>query len=73
MTGKAKAATPPEALRILASFKPVPSAFQLDGEGDGGQMTLVFDASQVLPATQAWATYAGRGFLLAFEPEPGTG
>lgn len=56
---------------LLASFKPVPSAFQLDGEGDGGQMTLIFDRSQVLDATQAWALYSGEGFRLSFAPDMG--
>lgn len=56
---------------VLASLKPVPSAFQLDGEGDGGQMTIVFDRSQVLMATQAWATFAGEAFRVTFSPERG--
>jgi len=59
------------AVTVLASLKPVPSAFQLDGEGDGGQMTLVFDRSQVLMATQAWATFAGESFRVTFAPDAG--
>lgn len=55
-------------IEFLAAFKPVQSAFQLDGDGDGGQLTLVFDRSQVMLATQAWAAYSGDAFMLAFAP-----
>ena len=52
---------------VLMAFKPIQGAFQLDGEGDGGQMTLVFDRSEVGAATAVWARFAGKAFEVTFE------
>ena len=51
---------------VLVQFKSTASAFQLDGDGDGGQMTFVFDRSQVASATAAWAEFSGKGFEITF-------
>ena len=55
-----------EHIELVAYFKPVASAVRLDGEGDGGEMVLTFDRSQVANAVAAWAQYSGKAFVLTF-------
>ena len=45
---------------FLATFKPIQSAVRLDGQGDGGELVLTFDRSQMAEVLRAWAEYAGK-------------
>ena len=49
-----------EPTTFLATFKPIQSAVRLDGQGDGGEMVLTFDRSQMAAVLEAWALYGGR-------------
>jgi hypothetical protein len=55
-------------IRVVASFKPIASAVRLDGRGDGGEMVLAFDRSQMAAVLEAWAMYADAAFVIAFDP-----
>lgn len=58
-----------KALEFVASLPPIKSAILLDGNGDGGQLKLEVDRSQVgaLLLLQQW--YAGVTFKVIIRPE----
>jgi len=56
-------------MRVVAQFKPSASAVRLDGRGDGGEMVLVFDRTQVAAVLEAWARYGEVPFVLEFTDE----
>ena len=59
----------PEAIEFVASLPSIKSAILLDGQGDGGQVKLEVDRSNVgaLVLLQQW--YAGCTFRVRVEPE----
>lgn len=58
----------PEPIEFVASLPPIKSAIILDGMGDGGQVKLEVDRTQVgaLLLLQQW--YAGQTFKVKVEP-----
>ena len=62
-------ANEPAEVVIKAAYKNGRMALKLDGDGDGGEMAFIFDRSQVAPAAQAWALFAGEFFEIVIRPE----
>ncbi len=58
----------PEAIEFVASLPSIKSAILLDGQGDGGQVKLEVDRSNVgaLVLLQQW--YAGQVFKVIIAP-----
>ncbi len=52
---------------FAASFKPTATAVKFDGQGDGGEIVLQFDRSQVAAVLGAWAEFAGKVMAVSIE------
>ncbi len=59
----------PEPIHFLATLPCIKSAILLDGNGDGGQVKLEVDRSQVGALLLLQQEYAGTVFRVTIEPE----